>query len=105
MDIRDVLIKPIISEEAMRLASLGKYSFIVADKADKQIIKKTIMKLFNVHVVSVATTTLKGKTKRVGMRRTEKVVASVKKAIVTLKKGEKIDLFEPGGGEEEKKKK
>ena len=104
MDIRDVIIRPIITEEAMKLASSGKYSFIVAGKADKTVIKKTINTLFSVHVVNVAISVLKGRTKRVGMRRTEKALSSVKKAIVTVKKGEKIGIFEPGGETEEKKK-
>ena len=105
MDIRDVIIKPLVTEGSMKHVDSGKYSFVVHTKADKKIIKQTISALFNVHVVSVATNTVKGKRQRVGKKRTEKIVTAWKKAVVTVKKGEKIGLFEPGGEPTEEKKK
>jgi ribosomal protein L23 len=59
--------------------------------------------MFQVTVTSVATHIVKGKTKRVGVRRVEKNESYIKRATVTLKKGDKISLFEPA--EEGKKKK
>ncbi|HZE87514.1 MAG TPA: 50S ribosomal protein L23 [Methylomirabilota bacterium] len=98
-----IIVKPLITEASMKAVDAGKFSFVVVKHADKEMIKKVVNELFNVHVVSVATSVLKGRTKRVGKRRTEIKDAAWKKAIVTLTKGEKISWFEPGGGEEPKK--
>ena len=97
MKTNDVIIRPIITEASMRYVPAGKYSFAVHKKADKGAIKKAINQLFGVTVVSVATSVVKGKTKRVGQRRQEVDSTEWKKAIVEVKKGEKIGLFEPGG--------
>lgn len=101
MNTQSILIKPLVTEKSMNDVTLGKYTFAVANDASKTLIKKAISAAFNVNVVSIATRVVKGKTKRVGMKRTEKTVSAWKKATVKLKKGEKISLFEPG---EEKKK-
>jgi large subunit ribosomal protein L23 len=95
----DVIIRPIITEASMKIVPNGKYSFVVARLADKTAIKKAVNKLFNVTVVAIATSVVKGKTKRVGPRRAEVTQSAWKKAIVTVKTGEKIYLFEPGGEE------
>lgn len=100
-----IIIRPLITEKSMSDASKGKYSFIVAKDASKAEIKSVIKAQFNVTVTSIATIVQKGKTQRVGTRRTEVGKAAFKKATITVKKGEKIGLFEPGGGEEEKKEK
>jgi len=96
MEINTILIGPIITEQSMGQASKGKFTFSVAKQADKTGIKQAIEKKFNVHVVGVSTVTTKGRTKRVGARRIEKRLSPLKKAVVTLKKGEKIDLFDTG---------
>jgi large subunit ribosomal protein L23 len=100
-----ILIKPLVTEKSMNDVSKGKYSFVVAKYASKSAIKAAIKAQFHVTVVSVATSVQKGKTQRVGIRRTEVDRSSVKKATVQLKKGDKIGLFEPGGEEEVKKEK
>ena len=69
--------------------------------AGKEDIKKAIEKKFKVHVTHISTNILKGRSTRVGARRTEKKLTDTKKAVVTLKSGEKIGMFELGG--EEKK--
>ncbi len=92
-----VIIKPIITEQSMKAVDAGKFSFVVAKHADKIAIKKAINQLFNVTVMAVATSIVKGGRQRVGKRRQEVSSSIWKKAIVTLKKGEKIGLFEPGG--------
>src|ERR1700733_5310813 len=99
-----IIIKPLVTEKSMTDVSKGKYSFVVAMNAGKLAIKQAVKQQFNVTVVSVATTILKGRTKKVGVKRQEVPSPKVKKATVTLKKGDKIALFEPGGGEEVKKK-
>ena len=86
----------------MKDASSGKFSFRVLKSANKNEIKKTVEKNFNVNVVHVSTNILKGKKMRVGSRRTEKKVSDSKKAIVTVKKGQKIGLFELGGDDKKK---
>ncbi|HVZ58281.1 MAG TPA: 50S ribosomal protein L23 [Patescibacteria group bacterium] len=93
---RSIIISPLITERSMALVKQGKFSFNVAKNADKGEIKRAVKAMFNVDVVSVDTVTQKGKTQRVGMRRMEKNVPSNKKAIVTLKEGQKIDIFDLG---------
>lgn len=97
----DIIISPLITEKSMAQAALGKYTFIVDIKANKDAIKNAIEKNFNVSVTGVSTITIKGRTARTGQRRIEKTLSPFKKAIVALKAGEKIGLFELG---EEKKK-
>ena len=97
----DIIISPIITEKSMKDAGEGKFTFEVIKEAHKDEIKKTVERNFNVHVVNISTSIRKGRSMRSGVRRTEKKLKDIKKAIVTLKKGEKIGLFELGG--EEKK--
>lgn len=96
MDRTHIIKRPIISEKSMAAAKNGKFSFIVASDADKIEIKSAVEAQFNVTVTAVETIMQKGKTKRVGLRRMEKNVAPVKKAYVTLKEGQKIDMFDLG---------
>jgi large subunit ribosomal protein L23 len=93
---QNIIIKPLVTEKSMADVTRGKYTFLVAASASKNVIKQAIKDKFSVHVRGVATSTLKGRSKRIGMRRQEMSIAAVKKATVTLKKGEKIALFEPG---------
>lgn len=95
----NIIISPLITEKSMQDASNGKFSFKVLKSANKNEIKKTVEKNFNVNVVHVSTNILKGKKMRVGARRTEKKVSDWKKAVVTVKKGQKIGLFELGRDE------
>lgn len=90
----DVMLSPIISEKSMLSAGKGRFTFAVAKDANKQAIKKAIEQAFKVNVTQVATTIVKGRTKRGGARREEKVLSSWKKAMVTLKSGQKIDIFD-----------
>lgn len=101
MNTQSVIIKPVVTEKSMKDVSGGKYTFVVATSATKTVIKKAIGETFHVKVTSVVTSIVKGKRKRIGVRREEVKEAKWKKATVTLAKGEKISLFEPGT--EEKK--
>lgn len=89
---QDILKKPIVSERSMGLTAENKYSFYVDPKANKIEIKHAVQELFKVTVTDVNTMNVKGKTKRMGkyLGRT----ADRKKAIVTLKDGDKIEIFE-----------
>lgn len=92
-----LIIRPIITEKSMQDAGRGKFTFHVAMSADKNEIRKAIEKKFKVNILSVSTLKVKGKTRRAGVRRTKFQTPSWKKAIVKLKEGQKIDLFEIGG--------
>ncbi len=89
-----LIIKPIITEKSMKDVSKNKFTFIVTKTASKSALKKEIKDTFNVNPISISTSILKGRTIRSGAKRTLKNLSDVKKAIVELKKGEKIDLFE-----------
>lgn len=91
-DYRDIIIKPVVTEKTMNLLAENKYTFIVDRKANKTEIKNAIEGIFKVKVDKVATIMTKGKVKRVG--RFEGKTPNRKKAIVTLKPGHKIRLFE-----------
>ncbi len=92
-----VIIRPIITEHTMKLVDTGKFTFQVATEASKAVVKQTVAKKFSVDVTGVAFSTVKGKRKRTGTRRTEVRVFPWKKATVTLKKGQKINMFDLGG--------
>ncbi|MBP8238678.1 MAG: 50S ribosomal protein L23 [Saprospiraceae bacterium] len=91
-----VLVKPILTEKADALSEkLSQYTFIVDRKVNKLEIKKAVEAMYNVAVDGVNTTVIPGKAKN---RNTKKGVVkgqkpAYKKAIVTLAKGEEIDLF------------
>lgn len=103
MAVRSVIIRPIITEKSMHEADNGKFTFEVAKDADKTMIKKAIEKQFSVTVTGLSTNLVKGKRKRIGMRRMEVKDSPWKKATATLKAGQKIDMFDLTGETEEQK--
>ena len=86
----DSIRNPIITEKATILSEQNKTVFKVHEKANKKIIKKNIEKLFKVSVVKVNIINQKAKIKLKQGRKSYKT--GYKKAIVTLKKGQSIDL-------------
>ena len=86
----DTIVSPVITEKATSLSEYNKIVFKVNKGANKNLIKKNIEKIFKVNVVKINTINLKGKTKLVRGKKSSK--SSYKKAIVTLKKGQSIDL-------------
>jgi len=88
----EVLRRPLITEKNTALQAKGKYAFEVADGVSKHQIKLAVEKAFNVEVTTVNVVTVRGKTRRVGRRQI--MTQPWKKAIVTLKPGDKIELFE-----------
>jgi large subunit ribosomal protein L23 len=92
MDIYQVIRRPLITERANDLAEEGIYSFEVDKRANKIQIKQAVEKIFNVGVVSVNTLRVHRKQRRRG--RIEGYTGTGKKAIVRLKPGEKIEIFE-----------
>lgn len=92
MDIHKVLVRPTITEKSTILQESGKYTFQVAPGANKVEVKQAVETNFNVSVVDVNITKLRGKRKRYGARFTKQ--PDVKKAVVTLKPGDRINLIE-----------
>lgn len=89
---RDVLRRPVISERSMDLQQENKYTFIVDPDSNKIEIKHAVEELFKVTVTAVNTMNVKGKPKRMGKFKGR--TANKKKAIVTLKQGDKIEIME-----------
>lgn len=92
MHVYQVLRRPLITEKNSQLQVYGKYAFEVADEANKHQIKQAVEKSFKVDVMAVNIITVHGKQRRLG--RHQVLTAPWKKAIVTLKPGDKIELFE-----------
>ena len=92
MELLEVLRRPVITEKSTSLQEEGKYAFEVSSRSNKILIKAAVEKAFNVKVTAVNVMTVRGKTKVIGRRKVQ--MPSWKKAIVTLKEGEKIELFE-----------
>ncbi len=92
MHLYEVLRRPLITEKNAMLQTQGKYAFEIAREANKQQIKQAVEKAFKVKVLAVNVMTVPGKTRRVG--RQQVLTQSWKKAIVTLKPGDKIEFFE-----------
>jgi large subunit ribosomal protein L23 len=89
----EVLIRPLITEESSILqAEQNKYTFEVTRAATKIDIRRAVEEMFDVAVKSVRTMNVMGKNKRVGRRVGRK--PDWKKAIVTLREGEVIDMYE-----------
>ena len=89
-----ILVKPVLSEKSLALSDREKvkqYVFQVHIKANKKEIKRAVEEAFSVHVTNVNTTTSKGKPKRVRVRAGHR--SDWKKAFVTLKEGESINLI------------
>jgi len=91
---RDIVLKPVISEKAYNLSGQNKYTFKVDKRANKVQIKKAIEEIFNVSVIGVNTSMVRGKLRRRGL--TRGYTPDWKKAVVTLKPGQKIEIFEGG---------
>ena len=92
MNIHQVLLRPTITEKSTLLQESGKYTFQVAPKANKVEVKEAVEKNFGVTVLDVNITKLHGKVKRYGPRMSKQ--PDVKKAVVTLKPGDRINLIE-----------
>ena len=83
--------QPLITEKAHALSALGKYVFLVERGANKTEVKKAIEIIYKVHVTDTHVVNAKPKQRRLG--RSVGVKPGYKKIIVTLKKGEKLDVL------------
>jgi len=102
MNIRDVIIAPVITEKSMRDAAIGRYTFKVATTTNKPFIKQAIEEKFKVKILKIMVSIVKGRTDRRGIKREEFVKTPWKKATVQLTKDQKIGLFDIGGQGEKK---
>lgn len=87
-----IIKRPLITEKGMGIAPMGKYAFEVDIRSNKIEIAQAIEKIFSVSVTKVNTLRVKGKPKRLG--RFEGKTSNWKKAYVTLKPGQRIEIFE-----------
>ncbi len=92
MDHTQVIIRPVVSEKSYILSGLHRYTFRVHDEAHKTQIRQAVEALFDVHVVEVRTQTVKSKPKRRGT--TSGRTRTWKKAIVQVREGESIPIFQ-----------
>ncbi|HUA74284.1 MAG TPA: 50S ribosomal protein L23 [Solirubrobacteraceae bacterium] len=92
MDHSQVIIRPVVSEKSYVLSAANRYTFRVHDDAHKTQIRQAIEALFDVHVVEVRTSSVKSKPKRRG--NTSGRTRSWKKAIVQVRDGETIPVFQ-----------
>lgn len=87
--LQGILIQPRVSEKAGNMSKAGKYVFQVANSANKISVKKAIEQTYKVKVVQVNMITNKGKNRTFG--KTSGRTSDFKKAIVTLKEGDRIE--------------
>ena len=92
MRITNTILRPIITEKSVSQET--EYVFKVSMRASKGAVADEIEKLYGVKVVDVRTMVVRGKKKRVGRTNKYKTAENWKKAIVSLKDGQKIELFE-----------
>jgi large subunit ribosomal protein L23 len=94
MQVLEILRRPIVSEKSTALQERDKYTFEVDRNASKQQIKQAVELSFHVEVIRVNVITMPPKWRGPGRRRSQ--TSPWKKAVVTLKPGQKIEFFEGG---------
>ncbi|MDA0565805.1 50S ribosomal protein L23 [Streptomonospora sp. S1-112] len=90
-DPRDIIIEPVISEKSYGLMDQNKYTFLVQPTANKTQIKIAVEKIFDVKVTNVNTVNRQGKRKRTRFGYGKR--PDTKRAIVSLREGDRIDIF------------
>lgn len=94
MNLNKVVVRPLITEKTIAKAGKGQYCFEVSVDASKGAVEKAVEEMFKVDVVDVRTLLTAGKFKRVMGTRRQAKMPKWKKAIVSLKEGQSIKLFE-----------
>ena len=90
INLYDTIVGPLITEKSTNLSSLNNIVFKVIDSANKKNLKKNIEKIFKVNVTKINIINKRNRTKFTRGRKVK--VKGYKKAIITLKKGQSIDL-------------
>ena len=96
MEITKVLLGPVVSEKSIRNTAVNNYTFYVAKKATKNEVSIAVNKQFSVDVLKVKIVNIRGKKVRFGKKRIAGKKKDRRKAIVTIKAGQKIDIFDLG---------
>ncbi|OGH10961.1 MAG: 50S ribosomal protein L23 [Candidatus Levybacteria bacterium RIFCSPLOWO2_01_FULL_36_13] len=98
MNALNIILQPVISEKSLNDVGKSRFTFKVARNTNKTEIKKAVEEKFKVNVLKVSTISLAGKEKQIRTRTKVAKVANkpFKKAVVTLKEGQKIAIFESG---------
>lgn len=94
MHIRDVIVAPVITEKSHLSIEKGKYTFKVANRATKIDVRNAVEKIFKVDVDHINIQNKRSEKKNFGRYKGNS--PAWKKAIVTVKKGQKIDQFFEG---------
>ena len=90
INLYDSILSPLVTEKSTNLSEINKVVFKVNSLANKKSIKKSIEKIFKVNVIKI---NIINKQRRIKIARGKKAkVRGYKKAIITLKKGQNIDL-------------
>ena len=92
MNARQVILRPVVSEKSYALLGVNKYTFRVHPKAHKTEIRQAVEEIFKVRVLDVRTITVRSKPKRRGLTKGRR--PGWKKAIVQLREGHEIEIFE-----------
>jgi large subunit ribosomal protein L23 len=92
MNINEVLIQPTFTEKSTLNQEFGRYTFKIQPTANKVQVKEAVERSFNVTVTAVNITMNRGKRHKYGPR--FKTTPDTKKAVVTLKHGDRINLIE-----------
>ena len=92
MNARQVILRPVVSEKSYALLAANKYTFRVADRANKTQVRQAVEEIFGVRVEGVRTAWVKPKPKRRGFSSGTR--RQWKKAVVTLHEEDTIELFE-----------
>ena len=90
LNLYDTIVSPLITEKSTNLSAQNKIVFKVTDSANKKNLKKRIEKIFKVNVIKINIINKKSRIKSTRGRKVK--VSGYKKAIITLKKGQSIDL-------------
>ncbi|MBI4340529.1 MAG: 50S ribosomal protein L23 [Chloroflexi bacterium] len=92
MQVLSVLVRPVVTEKSTLLQEKDKYVFEITPRANKILVKEAIQRAYNVKVMDVNILKTRGKLKRFGRRVVR--TPDVRKAIVTLQPGDRIQIFE-----------
>ena len=93
-DPRSVILRPVVSEKSYALLDHNVYTFVVSPKANKIEIRQAVESIFRVRVEAVRTLNRQGKRKRSRRQATFGKRPDTKRAMVTLRSGDSIPLFE-----------
>lgn len=96
MELTDVIICPIISEKSLNNTAKNRYTFQVHKNATKNEIKNAVATKFNVDVLDIKVINIRGKKVTFGKKRISGKKEDKRKAVVTIKAEQKIDVFDLG---------